>query len=161
MTEYQTIAGTEPSAEEKHEPRTIKRVNLDSTVYMMTEIEDGAFVQWSTCAGCGKSVVNCTDKDGPVEPDYIKRWRTKRFENSFGDRLKTKRKPRPAAESKTDADWVDFCDKPSPHPAHDNCKGVPMPPTPSDTRPKVDDGLSSALDAVRAKASKEEKDVGF
>lgn len=82
---YTTISGTAPDADEQHEARTIQRDRQEG-LYMMTEIADGTFVQWSECAGCHKRVGECTHADGPLEPDYISRWRIGRFTDSFKGR---------------------------------------------------------------------------
>jgi len=85
MTEYQTIAGTPAQPEVQHEARTIERIE-PSESYMMTEIGDGVFVQWSQCARCMKRLGVCKCLEGPQEPEYMTRWRTARFAKSFSDR---------------------------------------------------------------------------
>jgi hypothetical protein len=88
---YTTIAGTDPHPDEQHEARTILRGRTDGGqltegTFMMTEIGDGTFVQWSECKTCLKRVDECGCPTGPVEPDYIARWRTNRFTDSFKGR---------------------------------------------------------------------------
>ena len=82
---YITTAGTEPSIDEQHEARTLTRGRQEG-VYMMTEIGDGIFVQWSNCRTCRKYTDQCTCPDGPAEPDYMQRWRINRFATSFQGR---------------------------------------------------------------------------
>lgn len=80
--EYETVEGTPAQPYVEHEPRTMEHrvVTLDNTdLHMMTEIGDGTFVQWSSCRKCGKRVDTCTCPGGPTEPDYMKRWRDRRF----------------------------------------------------------------------------------
>ena len=83
---YAPIAGTPADPEVQHEARTQHRVDPDGTLHMMTEIGDGVFVQWSQCARCGKGITECKDAGGPVEPEYMQRWRTQRFAKSFAER---------------------------------------------------------------------------
>lgn len=85
MTEYQTIAGTPADPEVQHEPRTVQRIE-STEFYIMSEIGDGVFVQWSTCARCSKQVASCICGAGPQEAEHIIRWRTQRFEKSFAER---------------------------------------------------------------------------
>lgn len=94
-TQYETVEGTNPfdNPEEEHDPRTIERIEDDGSLYMMTEIDDGVFVQWSTCYGCRKNVKTCTCKAGPKAPDYIDRWRDERFEKSIHRRKARARDP--------------------------------------------------------------------
>jgi hypothetical protein len=86
VTEYVTTAGTPAEPEVQHEPRTMRRNEAGGEIYMMTEIGDGVFVQWSQCATCAKHVGECGCPGGPKEPDYMTRWRTQRFTQSFADR---------------------------------------------------------------------------
>lgn len=85
MTDYEMVAGTEPDIDEQHEPRTVKRVNNDS-LFMMSEVGDGCFVQWGTCFRCSQRVATCTCPGGPEEPPYIESWRANRFRDSFKTR---------------------------------------------------------------------------
>ena len=94
MPKYTTIAGTEPSEDTKHEPRTLTRTDTDGAVYMMTEIEDGIFVQWSQCAKCSEHISSCSCKGGPQEAKYMTEWREKRFANS----IKGRKSPKPMAD---------------------------------------------------------------
>lgn len=86
---YETVEGTEPHAHVEHEPRTIQHtatLDNDHDLSMMTEIGDGVFVAWSSCRKCGKRVYECRCVGGPVEPDYIKRWREARFDKELNQR---------------------------------------------------------------------------
>lgn len=128
-TEYQTIEGTSPFEDqsEDRDLRVIKRIETDSTEYMMTEIEDGVFVQWSTCNTCRKRVAACTCTGGPTMPDYMTKWRDERVEKS----LRHVRKPvRP--------EW----------------KAAPPEAAPQES--KVDGALDAALEAVKAAAEQQE-----
>lgn len=101
--EYETIEGTEPSVDEPHEARTIQHTVKDTEqVYMMTEIEDGVFVAWTTCRACSKHITACSCKDGPQMAEYMKKWRDERFERSIRHR-----KP---SESKTKLDLQEAID---------------------------------------------------
>lgn len=82
---YETTAGTQPNSNEQHQVRTMTRTDPGLT-HMMSEIGDGVFVQWSSCHTCQRRVQACTCPTGPVEPDYLKTWRTQRFTSSFEDR---------------------------------------------------------------------------
>lgn len=92
--EYETTEGTPAVAHGTHQPRTIVRTNTtgdDVSVYMMSEIGDGVFVQWSQCATCSKPVGgdpgrDCGCPDGPKEPGYIAKWREQRFDRSLNAR---------------------------------------------------------------------------
>lgn len=87
--EYEITDGTPAVAHGTHEPRTLVRTTTtgdDTSVYMMTEISDGVFVQWSQCAGCSNGVATCKCKDGPQEPGYITKWRDDRFARSLDTR---------------------------------------------------------------------------
>lgn len=83
--EYETVEGTQPTPHGVHEARTVKHVTNDD-LYMMTEIGDGTFVQWSTCRKCSARVGNCTCAGGPQAPDFMERWRTARFDNELNAR---------------------------------------------------------------------------
>lgn len=83
--QYTTTAGTEAKPYVAHEPRTIERDN-NGELYMMSEIGDGVFVQWSQCRKCNKRIGECKDIGGPVEPDYITRWRDARFNRELKER---------------------------------------------------------------------------
>lgn len=85
MNTYTTVSGTEPDSDEQHEARTIRRDRQEGS-YMMTEIGDGVFVQWSTCTACKNQVEECKCPTGPAEPGYIHRWRINRFAESFAGR---------------------------------------------------------------------------
>lgn len=100
MTEYETIEGSEPTKNGKHEPRTVRRTNDDGAVYMMTEIEDGVFVQWGDCAKCSGRVNTCTCKAGPSMPGYIEKWRDERFDRSLKNRPRRLAETLPKAEIK-------------------------------------------------------------
>ena len=80
---YETVTGTEPDVDEQHEPRTVQHSRPDGSVHMMTEIGDGTFVAWTTCRACSKQTSACTCKGGPVEPEFMQRWRDERFTKSF------------------------------------------------------------------------------
>ena len=87
--EYETTDGTPAVAHGTHEARTVVRTTTtgdEVSTYMMTEIGDGVFVQWSQCAGCSNGVAACTCTDGPKEPAYISRWRDARFDRSLDTR---------------------------------------------------------------------------
>lgn len=87
--EYEVVAGTEPQSYVEHEPRTVVHsivTSGDADVNMMSEIGDGTFVAWSTCRKCGKRVGACTCAGGPVEPEYITRWRHDRFAQELNTR---------------------------------------------------------------------------
>lgn len=86
MSTYETIAGSTPDMDEQHEARTIVRSEENGTKYMMTEIGDGTFVQWSRCTACKNDVAQCKCSNGPQEPDYIEHWRVNRFKDSFTGR---------------------------------------------------------------------------
>lgn len=92
-TTYETVEGTNPfeNQEQPHEARTMTRTEPDGTVYMMTEIEDGVFVQWSACKGCSKGPATCKCSGGPKAPDYILKWRDERFEKSLRHRKPSER----------------------------------------------------------------------
>ena len=142
-TLYTQLLGTFPSEDERHEPRTLVRENLDDSIYMMTEIEDGVFVQWSACDKCHKHAGNCGCKGGPTMPAYITKWRDMRFKNSI------KHRQRIATD-----DQVDEPDDPAPE-EEARVGG-------SDARQNIDDGLASAQAAVAAQQSQEDaSDVGF
>lgn len=83
--QYETIEGTKPEAHVQHEPRTVTRERGDE-FWMMTEIGDGTFVQWGNCTKCTKRVRDCQCVGGPVEPDYMKRWRDERFDRDLNAR---------------------------------------------------------------------------
>lgn len=87
--EYETTEGTPAVPHGTHQPRTVVRTNTtgdEVSTYMMSEIGDGVFVQWSQCTACSKQVSACTCQDGPKEPDYIGRWRDQRFDRSLNAR---------------------------------------------------------------------------
>lgn len=86
MNTYETVAGSTPDVDEQHEPRTVQHTRPDGSVHMMTEIGDGIFVAWATCRTCSKQVPACTCKGGPVEAEYMSRWRDERFTKSFDRR---------------------------------------------------------------------------
>lgn len=216
MTDYQTLTGTQPNAEEQHEPRTILRKNEDGSVYMMTEIADGTFVQWSNCGKCSRRVVECKCATGPVEPSYVLKWRTGRFTDSFTGRgaepplpanLKTRERvtdavlrdlrgkgwtllPPGEQAVKTEEDRSYLRDLDAPEPDVDDERDmaetepgqpghVPMdawergetvvdapgmydePDEGISLSTTVDDGLDTALEAIRARAKEGEPDVGF
>ena len=80
---YENVEGTEPDVDEQHQPRTTKHFDDGELVHMMTEIGDGTFVAWTECRACKKRVKDCTCPGGPVEPEYMMRWRDQRFTHSF------------------------------------------------------------------------------
>lgn len=87
--EYEVTDGTPAVPHGTHQPRTLTRTTTtgdEVSTYMMSEIGDGVFVQWSKCATCSSSVGSCGCQDGPKEPDYISRWRDKRFDGSLNAR---------------------------------------------------------------------------
>lgn len=86
MTTYETVAGTEPHAYVKHEPRTITRRDTDSDVAMMSEIGDGVFVQWTNCRRCSVRAFDCKCPEGPQEPHYMQKWRDQRFDRELSKR---------------------------------------------------------------------------
>lgn len=90
--EYETLDGTPARPYVEHEPRTMGHAVVtggDIDLYMMTEIGDGTFVQWSSCRKCNKRVGICTCPEGPQEPEYMKRWRDRRF----GKEMRTRPEP--------------------------------------------------------------------
>lgn len=74
----------------KHEPRTIEHEATDPdgnvSLSLMTEVGDGTFVAWTDCRRCAKRFTLCACAEGPQEPDYIERWKAKRFDKSFDGR---------------------------------------------------------------------------
>lgn len=74
----------------KHEPRVLEHMvtHPDSTyeMSMMSEIGDGTYVAWSTCARCSKHYTECACKEGPLEPNHVIQWREKRWSISFDAR---------------------------------------------------------------------------
>jgi len=83
---YETVEGTEPDVDEQHEPRTLKHFVDGSLEHMMSELGDGTFVAWSQCQQCRKHARDCACPGGPVEAEYVQRWRDDRFTHSFGRR---------------------------------------------------------------------------
>lgn len=156
MTEYATTAGTAPDPDEHHEARTMTRTSNDGTVYMMTEIGDGTFVQWSTCTRCHERIAGCKCADGPAEPAYMEAWRTRRFIDSFTRRgaeppLPTAIKTRSRV---INAVLRELRDKGWTITAPDNPTAEPVTPTlpKAEDGEAVEDGLTNALAAVRARA---------
>lgn len=51
----------------------------DGRVWYLSDDGSGAKIGWDRChsqsGGCGKSIMECNCKGGPVEPYYITRWR--------------------------------------------------------------------------------------
>lgn len=88
--EYEITDGTEANADEQHEPRTMTHTITDEdgngTLHMMTEIGDGVFAAWDRCRRCNKAIKSCQCPGGPVEPEYMQRWREERFSKSFEGR---------------------------------------------------------------------------
>ena len=80
---YENVEGTEPDVDEQHQPRTTKHFDDGELVQMMTEIGDGTFVAWTDCRACKKRVKDCACPGGPVEPEYMMKWRDQRFTHSF------------------------------------------------------------------------------
>lgn len=129
---YTMVAGTPASETEKHEPRTFTRVTRnDGLVQMMSETGDGQFVAWGTCDRCKEHVSMCKCVGGPVEPDYIGRWRAERFVKQVIGRLN------PTPKFVDDSD-----DRPLPHPI--TASG------PRKTRIDAETSVSNALDKVAA-----------
>ncbi|NUS02053.1 MAG: hypothetical protein HOV97_05760 [Nonomuraea sp.] len=86
---YDAVAGTTPQPYAEHEPRTVvHRVVVDdkTDLSMMSEIGDGTFVAWSRCRKCNHQAPECKCATGPVEPDYIIRWRHDRFRKDLNSR---------------------------------------------------------------------------
>lgn len=85
---YETVEGTPAVAHGVHDPRTVAHTVVadDADLHMMTEIGDGVFVQWSTCRRCAERVADCTCKEGPQEPTYMKAWRDQRFARDLNTR---------------------------------------------------------------------------
>lgn len=86
MNQYETVRGTDANQDEQHEARLMKRTTPDGIVQMMSEIGDGVFVAWSTCRSCRNQIVECACPGGPVEPEYMQKWRDERFTKSFDRR---------------------------------------------------------------------------
>lgn len=84
---FETLDGTPPQVDAPHEARTLRHTRNDGVITMMSEIADGQFVAWAYCARCHDGVMHCRCANGPVEPEFIGRWRTERFEPSVSDRL--------------------------------------------------------------------------
>lgn len=79
---YEMTEGTPPTEFGVHEPRTMKHTAThgdDTDLFMMTEVGDGTFVQWSSCRSCNKKVALCTCPGGPVTPHYMEPWKANRF----------------------------------------------------------------------------------
>lgn len=127
---YET-SGTRPN-------RTIVQRHGQS-VHMMTEIDDGLFVAWTTCAACLKQVTMCGCGSGPSQPAYITQWRNERAERAR------------MAQS-------------SPVRNQDDDEGVSVEEQPTS---KPNDGLPTALDRALAAAQERldrnlgNEDVGF
>lgn len=152
---YETVEGTEPSPDAPHEARTIRRTNQDGSVWLMTEIEDGLFVQWSMCGKCMRHMTTCSCQGGPQMPDYMKRWRDKRFENSIRHRKRSV--PIDEDEASEPEETPDYT-TPGERRAIADFERAES----SNTRQKVEDGLDSAIEAVRNAQSEEDpNDVGF
>lgn len=146
-TKYELVEGTEPSEADQHEPRTIKRMNDDSSVYMMTEIEDGVFVAWGECSSCRNRVATCKCSNGPVQPGYMQKWRDNRFEMSIRHRKPSQTLKADAPETPVDEVQTDVQESEK----ITDMKGKPL-------------NLESAIEAVKeAKAQVREDmdDVGF
>lgn len=144
--EYEVVSGTKPAPYVEHDPRTIEHrtiVGDDTDLNMMTEIGDGVFVAWSNCRKCNARVASCKCSGGPVEPEYIKRWRDdKRFAKELGER------PEPAFELlPAILDWVrerGYTVEKVETEEPDEKVG--------DLATAVDAGLDNALDAVRTES---------
>jgi hypothetical protein len=88
ISTYVTLEGTDPSVSEPHEARLLSRTTRnEGLVQMMSEIGDGLFCAWGSCARCHETVQQCKCAFGPQEPEYIRRWRDERFETSVQKRL--------------------------------------------------------------------------
>lgn len=132
---YTLVAGTPASETDKHEPRTYTRVTRnDGLVQMMSETGDGQFVAWGNCDRCKDHVSICKCIGGPVEPDYIGRWRAERFTKQVIGRLNPEKKQP-----------VDSDDRPLPHPIV--ARG-PVKTQPTNT--KVNDALDKVTAVVLA-----------
>ena len=103
----------------------------EGAVSMMTEIDEGAFVQWGTCGRCSRRVAVCTCADGPTEPSHIARWREERL-----IKLHPERDQSPEAFAARVAQ---------------RAKG-------SETTQTVDDGLTASLEAVKQASEEDTND---
>jgi hypothetical protein len=156
-TSYDTIAGGTPDLDEQHEARTVRRTDTDGTVYMMSEIGDGTFVQWSDCRTCRKRVGECGCAGGPVEPTYIERWRTERFKNSFTGRGVESALPTLLRTRDRRIDAVIRLLRSQGYTIEPPDGATETVAPASDTHRNVDDGLDNAIAA--AKAAKSEEDA--
>lgn len=43
--------------------------------HVLSEIDDGVFVAWDFCRRDGRTISECTCKQGPQEPKYVTQWR--------------------------------------------------------------------------------------
>jgi hypothetical protein len=144
VSTYTLVAGTPASETDKHEPRTITRVTRnEGLVQMMSETGDGQFVAWGTCDRCKDHVSMCKCVGGPVEPDYIGRWRAERFTKQVIGRLNPDKK-----------EPVDYDDRPLAHPitSRGPAKTLRVETTDVATaKPgEVNDALDKAFAAVQA-----------
>lgn len=185
ISTYTTVDGTEPNPDEQHEARTIKRDRQEGS-YMMSEIGDGVFVQWSSCTRCKNQVEHCSCPEGPQEPAYMQRWRINRFTDSFKGRgvepalpeVLRNRDRRVNAVIRylldlgftiegpeTRSEIPDFKDEDY---ASDEPTVYDEPLKPADepvrddvVSEKVDAGMGNALETLRARAQGEDIDPGF
>jgi len=183
---YETTAGTEPVQNGVHEARTIQRVvtpderfDDNHDLYMMTEIGDGVFVQWTNCRKCTKRVYDCKCVGGPQEPEYMKKWHADRFNKSFDerpdpsyelipslitwleDRGYTVTKDQPAATAVPDEPPLTLEEEEEAAAREEDERideGVPL-ADPEDEAKLVDGGLNEAL--ARVREAKATDDVGF
>lgn len=187
-TTYETTEGTQPHANVAHEPRTMKRIQEpderihdEHDLFMMTEIGDGVFVQWGSCSKCNVRAYDCKCKSGPVEPEYIGRWRTARFDKELNarpepdhkvlpgvidwlrDRGYTVKKPKSSVFDRPENN-VYMVDEPLEGPPPADEPEEPVNQDPEDEAKMVDDGLDEALSRVREARSLDsavELDPGF
>lgn len=65
-----------PVKKDVYEPELVER---DGQVFYLSDDGEGHQIAWDKChtwsGGCGKSLLQCRCKNGPVEPYYITRWR--------------------------------------------------------------------------------------
>ena len=63
-----------------HEPElVVDDPRNDGRPFYLSDDGHGTKIAWDTChrwsGGCGKNIMRCDCKGGPVEPNYIARWR--------------------------------------------------------------------------------------
>jgi len=137
VSTYETLEGTRPSMDEAHEPRLLARTTRnEGLVQMMSEIGDGLFCAWGSCARCHETVQQCKCAFGPQEPEYIRKWRDERFETSVQKRLS---EPEPEDDSFS---------RPLASPIRRTTFSEPT---------KIDSGLDDVLAAVKAAQVEEDE----